>query len=254
MEESKPRGSQCSVNGSIYEKKIYNIVKDTFIHDKRFNTQDINELAGSSSKNDIECNYMGDKNVGIEAKKKNTPDWMQCSIKWNKISQRWDVTNKSKIPVECRDIFNKLINNINLYDGEVPPFMEKSLTHDEWIKIKRDTKKWDDVYIDIPPDSISRLYHAKGCNYIQISGGYGLYHLGTDVCKFNVPLFDIEQRLRFRTKIHTRRNKNGYCVLSVIVACQPKDINKIAHSQYSLDDKDKLPESLIYKLSNDNNL
>ena len=206
------KGSQCSVNGGIYEKEIHNVIKYTYINNKQFNTQTVDELAGSSSKNDIECNFI----------------------------------EKSKNSIACREIFNNLINNINLYNGEIPPFIEKSITHEEWIKIKKETNKWDDKYIDVPSDSISKLYQSKGCNYIQISNGYGLYHLGNDICNFEVPLFNIEQQLRIRTKIHTRKNKKGFCVLSITIACQPKDISKLEKSKYSLDDKDKLPLSLIY--------
>lgn len=34
----------------------------------------------------------------------------------------------------------------------------------------------------------------------------------------------------------------------VILACQPKDIKILKPSKYSLDDKDKLPPLLVYKL------
>ena len=114
--------------------------------------------------------------------------------------------------------------------------------------MKKETKKWDDKYIDIPSDYISKLYQAKGCNYIQISNGYGLYHLGNDICDFNVSLFNIEQQLRIRTKIHTRKNKKGFCNLSVTIACRPKNITNLNPSKYTLDDVNNLPISLIYKL------
>ena len=250
------KGSGCSKSGNIYEKTIYDVVnKCIFIHRNKntkklfslpFNTQKIEELAGSSSKNDIECNFKYDKDIGIEAKKFNTPDWMQCSIKYNTVLKKWEGSNRGKIPVESREIFNILINNINLYDGDIPPFMKKSITHEEWVNIKNETNKWNDKYIDIPSDSISRLYQAKGCNYIQISDGYGLYHLGVDTCNFDVPLFNIEQQLRIRTKIHTRKNKKGYCSLSVTAACQPKNMKNLIPSKYSLDNKDKLPSNLTY--------
>jgi hypothetical protein len=90
------------------------------------------------------------------------------------------------------------------------------------------------------------LYEAKGCCYIQISDGKGLYHLGNDRCNFEVPFFDIPQQIRIRTKIHTKSNKNGHCVLSVTVACQPKNIQTLIPSEYSLDSKDKLPQSLTF--------
>jgi len=243
----KKKGSQCSVEGSKYEKKIHNVVRHCIINNKPFNTQKEDELACSSSKNDIECNFNTENDIGIEAKKFNTPDWMQCSIKYNTVLKIWEGSNRSKIPVESREIFNILINNINLYDGDIPPFMKKSITHEEWVNIKNETNKWNDKYIDIPSDSISRLYQAKGCYYIQISNGYGLYHLGNDICGFDVPEFNIEQHLRIRTKIHSRKNKKGFCSLSVTIACQPKNISKFNRSKYSLDDVNKLPLSLIYK-------
>lgn len=245
--KQKPKGSRCSVEGNNYEKKIHNVIKYCNINNKSFNTQKEDELAGSSCKNDLECNFIGGNDIGIEAKKYNTPDWMQCSIKYNKETKSWEATNKGKNPIGCREMFNKFINEIDLYNGEIPPFMEKSITHEERVKIKSETNKWNDIYTDIPSNCISKLYQVKGCNYIQISNGYGLYHLGHDICNFDVPLFNIEQRLRIRTKIHTRKNKKGFCNLSVTVACQPKDITKVKQSKYSLDDKDKLPVSLIYK-------
>ena len=250
--ESK-KGSGCSVSGAKYEKKIYNIVKQCYLNEIPFNTQKENELAGSSSKNDIQCNFIEEQNIGIEVKKYNSPDWMQCSIKYNKQTNMWEITKMSKLPIICQNLFNNFINNLNLYDGEIPPFMKKPITHEEWIKIKQSTDKWDDKYFDIPSDSISKLYQAKGCNYIQISNGYGLFHLGNNICNFDIPLFILEQQIRIRTKIHKRINKNGFCNLSVTVACQPKDITKLRPSKYSLDDKHKLPPPLLFKSTNNNN-
>lgn len=244
----KPKGSKCSVSGNNYEKKNYNVIKKCYINNKQFNTQKEEDLAGSSNKNDISCNFIRKNDIGIEIKKYNTPDWMQCSIIYNNKTKNWEPSKKGKISIKCREIFNTLLNNINLYNGEIPPFMESSITHEEWIKIKKETNKWNDKYIDIPTDSISNLYQAKGCNYIQISDGYGLYHLGNDICNFDVPLFNTEQQIRIRTKIHTRKNKKGFCSLSVTASCQPKNIKKLIQSNYSLDNKDKLPLSLIYKL------
>lgn len=244
-----PKGSQCSVSGHNYEKLIYNMCKNCNFNNKPFNTQKDTEIAGCSNKKDIECNFIKDKDIGIEIKKSNTPDWMQCSIKYNNKTKKWEASEKSKLPIKCRELFNKMINNINLYNGEIPPFMKNLITHEEWVNIKKNTTKWDDKYITIPPDTISKLYQEKGCNYIQISDGYGLYHLGKDICNFGVPFFNIEQQIRIRTKIHTKKNKQGYCCLSVTVSCQPKDIKKLCPSKYSLDSKDKLPSLLIYNFN-----
>jgi hypothetical protein len=88
------------------------------------------------------------------------------------------------------------------------------------------------------------LYVYKNNQYIQISS-YGLYYLSNDICNFKVPKFEIEQRIR--TKIHCSCNKNGYCEISVMAACQPINIQKINKSLYSLDDFNKLPKNLKYK-------
>jgi hypothetical protein len=246
-EETK-KGALCSVNGGNYEKKIHSIIKYCSIDGQtfNFNTQNETELGGSSSKNDIICNYNILGNIGIEVKKYNTPDWMQCSIKYDKNKKLWFATQNSKIPDKARIIFNKFINKIKLFNGEIPPFMDKEITHEEWINIKKETTKWNDSYIDIPSDTIRTLYTEKGCQYIQISDGYGLYHLGNDECKFNVPIFDIEQQIRIRTKIHHRKNKKGFCDLSVTIACQPKNIKSLPISPYSLDDNKKLPVKLKF--------
>jgi len=243
----KPKGSQCSVSGNNYEKKIHRIVNKCSIGGKPFNTQREGELAGSSSKNDIECDFIDETDIGIEAKKSKTPDWMQCSIKYNNETNKWEGSKNGKIPDKCRDMFNDMINEIKLYNGDIPPFMKGHITDEEWRKIKGETDQWNDHYIDIAPDTIRKLYSEKGCQYIQISDGYGLYHLGEDTCGFGVPIFEIEQRIRIRVKPHSTR-KDGTRSLSVIAACQPKDIRDIAPSKYSLDDKDKLPPTLIYKL------
>jgi len=49
-------------------------------------------------------------------------------------------------------------------------------------------------------------------------------------------------------KIDFIKNKKGFCTLSVTIACQPKNIKHLIKSKYSLDNKDKLPHSLIYKI------
>ena len=74
---------------------------------------------------------------------------------------------------------------------------------------------------------------------------YRLY-LKDDICDFKVPRFICEQRMRIRTKIHTKKNKNGFCNLSVTIACQPINIKLLEDSPYSLDDIKRLPKNLKY--------
>jgi hypothetical protein len=201
------KGSGCSVSGKKYELQVYNIVKNSKLNGNNFNTQNEHELGGCSSKNDIECNMLSERDISIEIKKFKTPDWMQCSLK---------------------------------YDS-----MLKDITHEEWVKTKKETTDYNDSYIDCPNDTIMKLYSEKDCSYIQISEK-GLYHLGNDICDFKVPSFICEQRLRVRTKIHEKKNKKGFCKLSVTIACQPKNIKNLINSEYSLDNHMKLPLNLSY--------
>ena len=241
------KGSGCSVSGKKYELAVYNIVKRTKLNGIEFNTQVETELGGCSSKNDIECNMKEAmaRDISIEIKKSKTPDWMQCCLKYDDTDKKWIGSKRNKIPEASKTVFEDLISTLTLFNGKIPPFMLKNITHEEWVKIKRETTDFNDVYIDCPSDTIMKLYRKKGCSYIQISDK-GLYHLGDDICDFKVPAFVCDQQLRVRTKIHKRKNKNGFCDLSVTVACQPKNINNLVSSEYSLDNRTKLPTNLVY--------
>mgnify|MGYP000982339924 CR=1 FL=1 len=105
--------------------------------------------------------------------------------------------------------------------------------------------KWNDVYLDVPNDTINKLYSFKGCHYMQISD-YGLYYLQDDICEFDVPKIDVEQEMRIRVKVHQRVTNKGFCALSVTASCKPKKIKNLIHSDYSLDDIKKLPSKLKY--------
>lgn len=238
------KGFGCSKSGKQYEYLIYNIVKQVQLNGTQFNTQCPEDLGGCRSDYDILCNH-GEHSVPIEIKKINTPDWMQCSIKYNVDTGRWQGSDRNKIPEKSKHIFENLLSTVSLFNGKIPPFMMRDITHTEWVQLKKETTDFNDVYIDCPRDTIQQLYFHKGCVYIQISEK-GLYHLGTDPCNFRVPEFLCDQQLRVRTKVHTTNNKKGFCKLSVVVACQPKS-TKIADlpiSPYSLDDVSRLPVNL----------
>lgn len=245
LKNSMLKGSLCSINGQKYELQIYNIVKKCKLNNKMFNTQYEYELGGCSSNNDIECNFNSIKDIPIEIKKINTPDWMQCSLKYDNNKRRWCGSVKNKIPDKSKKIFEDLIKDTILFDNIIPPFIFKKLTYNEWINIKKETNIFNDIYINCENDIIKKLYNEKKCNYIQISNK-GLYHLDNDICNFNVPEFICEQQLRVRIKIHTKKDNNGYCKLSTIISCQPKNIKNLINSNFSLDNILKLPSNLIY--------
>ena len=238
------KGANCSISGKKYELEVYNIVKKCKLNNKDFNTQIKKELGGCSSKNDIEC-VMDYIKIPIEIKKHKTPDWMQCSLKYDYCSEKWKGCLKNKIPEKSKKIFEELISSVVLFNGKIPPFMLNDITYNEWLQIKNKTNDFNDIYLECPNDTIKNLYYEKGCFYIQISNK-GLYHLGNDICKFNVPEFICEQQLRVRTKIHTTKNSKGFSKLSVTISCQPKNIKHLSQSNYSLDDTSKLPKNLLF--------
>lgn len=235
------KGQLPSVNGKKYELQVYNILKKTYLNNYRFNTQKISDLGGCSSKNDLECNLRNHpKIVGIEIKKCKTPDWMQCSIQ--KKNNYWSGNKNCKIPIKAQLLFNKILCNKDLFNNKYPHFINQQITYDQFKKIKKN-QNWKDKYFNIPNDTIKNMYKEKGCYYIQISD-YGLFHLGNDICNFKVPEFIIDQKLRIRIKIHQRCNKNGFCKISIMASCQPKNIKNLPKSKYSLDNIKDLPKNL----------
>ena len=125
----KNKGRACAIAGLVYEKIVHNVVKKCKVKNKNifFNTQKEDELGGWGADNDIICNFNTIGDVPIEIKKKRTPDWMQCSLKF--INNNWCCAPNSKIPEKSKSIFENIINNINLYNNEIPPFMIKKITH-----------------------------------------------------------------------------------------------------------------------------
>ena len=132
------KGLGCSINGKKYELQVYNILKNSKLNENNFNTQNENELGVCSSKNDD-------------------------------ITKKWIGSTKNKIPNASKNVFEDLISTITLFNGNIPPFMLKDITHEEWMKIKKETTDYNDIYIDCPDDTIMKLYSEKGCSYIQIS-------------------------------------------------------------------------------------
>lgn len=229
--------------GRLYERQVYNVCRK-LINPKGKPFCSMREQEVGKTSKDLECNYYSHQDVGIEIKKQKAPDWMQMSI-CKKNEREWVSKGKGhmKIPYEAKTILEDLLYGKPLY-LEDPPFMEKYLSYEEWIPYKPSYK---DLYIPCPPSTISDVYRAKKCQYIQVSE-YGLYHTGEDVCHFGVPYFECEQRLRIRIKIHKAcisygKNK-GKMIASVIVSPQPRDIRVLEKSPFTLDHKMGIPQNL----------
>jgi hypothetical protein len=127
------RGGGCSKSGNKYEKQIYDVISNTLINGKKFNTQYSYQLGGSSANIDIICNYKKENNIGIEIKKARTPDWCQCSLVFDNKNKQWIASNKGKNPKQVQNIFNEILKKYKLFDGDIPPFMIKQIKHSEWL-------------------------------------------------------------------------------------------------------------------------
>jgi len=236
---------RCSISGKQYEIQIWNILKHCSIRGSPFHTNTLQQLGGSTSNIDIQCNFLSNNDIGIEIKKCRTPDWMQCSIYFDEKKNRWFSSKSRNKHPTISDLFNQLLENKTIFDNATPFFLKEKITYPEWHHIKQSTDKWNDHHFDIPDSTIRNLYREKGCHYIQISE-YGLYHLDEDICGFLTPVFQIEQQIRVRVKVHSRENKKGFCRLSIMASCLPKNINSLTKSDFSLDCREKLPKNIAY--------
>jgi hypothetical protein len=237
-------GAGCSVSGKNYEIKIAKTctaVRSPYM-ESAFNTQELNTLGGSGADIDIKLNWRSEGDIGVEAKRP-TPDWMQMKLYKNK-EGAWVGVGAGKIPPVSKTVFETIIGAANLFGGKTPTFLDHPVTHAEWTAIKKETPEFKDTYISCGNNTISQLYKAKGCQYIQVDGK-GLYHTGEDTCEFGVPYFECPQQIRIRLKVHTRSNKKGYMCLSVMAAAQPVKLKNLTASKYSLDTAAKLPPSLL---------
>jgi len=224
--------ARASVSGRNYEiaiAKICALYRSPYLSIP-FNTQREEELGGCGSDVDIRLNWASVNDVFVEAKCP-TPDWMQ--MKLHKSESGWIGSTTCKIPEASRLLFNSFLEGVDLFSGQIPPFLLSPLTYEEWTTAKRASGKFNDHYIVCSKDMISRLYLAKGCQYIQIKGK-GLYHTGKDVCGFGVPYFECDQQIRVRIKVHSR-NLGSKAKLSVMAAAQPVKLSLLVASPFSLD-------------------
>lgn len=231
------KGKNCSVSGNSYEKSIYTILKNNnFIVDDK--------IGGSSNNKDITIT-INNKIIGIEVKKCTSPDYGQISIEYNEKSGNWIPKVNSKLPDKAIKLFTNLLQKKELFNGKIPPFVNRNITHVDWLKEKKQTKNWNDIKFDINDNSINEYYLAKDNKYIQISSK-GLYYLeDNDELSLDIPKFSVDTHLRIRTKIHKRSNSKGFCNMSITASLMPKKIKNLEPSKYSLDSVTKLPPALI---------
>lgn len=242
-------GSTSSKNGTKYEKDNHNILINTTLNGKQFNTQKVSELGGSSAGKDLKCNFILEKDIGIEIKNTIGAEFIQLDV--HKEDNTWcgpRITKRSHpLSVVTRYLKEINFNSADLFYGMMPPLNKTRDDFDSWetnfLKKKQEkgygTKKeyqWECNVYDFVKDN----YRDKGNDYIQIRD-YGLYHLGEDKCNFGVPEFKPEKTIiRIRCK---RRGKKGCVPSSITMSAW---ISGLIKSPYSLDNKEQLPPALLH--------
>jgi len=211
-----------SISGKCYERTIADILN-------------IASTAGSNKNiNDIRIPWQ-DKFIDIEAKQ---------TIKAEFGQRRAEIVDG--IISITHPLFQDCIAHADVFEGKIPPFLlKKDITFSDWEKV---SKYFSDEQYHAPSDVISKYYLEKGNSYIQING-YGLYHTGIDVCGFGVPYFKCPTYLRIRCKRHGKKCKETRRDIPSSVMASFWVLKPPVASQYSLDDRTKLPEILLSHLT-----
>lgn len=253
-EEMKKRGDACAKSGLNYELELFHIVNKCKLKTSTnklidFNSQAIEKIKDLDKEYDLVCNDYNVNTFGIELKCYRTPDWGQCNLYFNTEKKVWEVSERSTLSTKLKTQLNNVFKKHIIFDNEEPIFIKQKMTSDEWYSYKAENEnKFNDININLPKNLnfIKEYYSDKGNNYIQVSDGYGLYHLGEDICNFNVPEFICEQKIRIRVK--KVRIRNDIIKLVVCASISPVDYcSMLKKSPYTLDTIEKLPENLIYE-------
>lgn len=238
------QGDICRVSGRNYEEKVWQVVSSTIQTEtgEPFNQQSREDLGGEY---DLECNW-NRTDIPMEIKKLSAPDWVQCTLRWDSSTRRWCISTNSSIPQAVKEVYQNFvdIHGSKLFRGEIPPFLMRPISWNEWVSIKTSNSCFRDMYFEAPNDTIAKIHTGKGVKYIQVSGR-GLFHVGSDECNFDVPFFQCRQKFRVRIKVH-RKNPKGNCHLSVTVSCMPVSTSVVPTSNFSLDNPETLPRNLTY--------
>ena len=255
--------SNATQSGYAYEKVLHSTLKHIFFQSPcstdgvSFLADSLHAQGGSSPNPDIAFQYI-DKhgkvqksNIEIKTRFDGT-DWGQFQMVHQdglykpKHTQHQD-SHSLWMAQKYAHVLNAHKKTIAL---QLPP---SNLTLDQWHEYKKKCQEnaktqlngrdpTQDVYIPVCSDDILHYYSGKRNAYVQVNG-YGLYHLGEDVCDFGVPRLALDDvDLRFRIKNHGSR-KDRTQVFSLTAALRIR--KKPKKSNMSLDDVQSFPKQLI---------
>ena len=180
--------------GHRYEKKIAKIMKEKQVQLSK-------EPAGSSG--DVDLEFLHDsKKFSMEMKENvRDPDWGQVAIKY--ISGKWEWSSAAKNKKDIIEVYNKLeiegtVGVLNFLNSKFIP--NKGRVEKIGKKEREEDVKLLEKFLTVKSDSIKK-YYAK-TDYLQVGGGYGLYHFKSDIGNLGTTEIDAEFVLRLRLKAH----------------------------------------------------
>jgi len=180
--------------GHTYEKKIADFLR-------KENVKLLKEPAGSSGDADLEFQHRG-KKFSLEIKENvKKPDWGQVAIKYK--SGKWEWSSAAKSKKEIIEVYNRLehegvVGVLNFLNSKFVP--NKGRVEKIGMKEREEDVKLLEKFLTVKSDSIKKFY-AK-IDYLQVGGGYGLYHFKSDRGNLGTPEIDAEFVLRLRLKAH----------------------------------------------------
>lgn len=224
------RGKIAFLKGGKFENELGKIL--VHIHDVQTNEPLLKEFIESDApaeNEDFLLRWRG-KTIGLEAKNLGTSEGGQRAFALQ--------DGKLVIPDSGRNRIHRtcLPADFVPFEGRIPSFKKGDLTRETWDKERH---LFRDEHIRCSPTAIADYYRMKGSSYIQIQG-MGLYHTGSDVCGWGVPLFKCPTRIRIRCKTHKGN------VPTTVQAALNYNKDRLEKSPYCLFDG-QLPSSLVMK-------
>jgi hypothetical protein len=193
-------------SGQTYERKVAAQLATLKFNNVPIQVSQV--TAGAGHSNDVSCS-ISEASIGIECKTKGGFEGGGRVLK----------LVDGKLSITKDGILKTLLGDHIPFGGSIPSFLRGDSSIETW-NIERELFK--DDYISAPSYAIAEYYRLKGSQYIQIEGK-GLYHTGIDVLNLDVPLFEVQTRLRIRTSKHI---KNGVPTDVTIALCMTNRLVK----------------------------
>jgi hypothetical protein len=187
-----------SNRGIFYENALNASLKKAGIQKKSFRG------AGSDSNAPDAVITYQEKDYKVEVKLDMNVDFGQGSLDYDLDKKEWKLGGaKTPAAQQMRKFLetvgvSQLVNKVWGPKGPPRKFTvePKNYTKED---VEYDYKNFKDEFVDIPSDAVAKYYNSKDTYYIQI-GKQGLYYMGKDPAKLNVPEFKLRLRLRIRLK------------------------------------------------------